>query len=209
MQITFISDTHTKHDELNNDLPGGPIIVHCGDISGRGRLWEVNRFFDWFVNLPYTHKIMIAGNHDFLFEKGPVVIPEGIHYLQDSSVIVEGIKFYGSPWQPWFYDWAFNLPRNGPGLHSKWSAIPEDTDVLITHGPPKGILDRVIRGAESVGCEALRDRLLEIKPKIVAFGHIHEAHGQEIIDGIHYINASSLDHHYEYTNKPIVIDFEK
>jgi Icc-related predicted phosphoesterase len=206
--ITFISDTHTKHYEANLDLPGGPIIVHCGDISSRGRDWEIREFFDWFGSLPYTHKIMIAGNHDFGFERGPIEIPEGIHYLQDSSVIIEGIRFYGSPWQPWFFNWAFNLPREGEELKEKWSAIPKDTDILITHGPPKGILDRVIRGAEHVGCELLRDRIFEIRPKIVSFGHIHEAYGQEEIDGIKFVNASLLDHRYDYTNKPIIINYE-
>lgn len=209
MNITFISDTHTKHQEMTPDLPGGPILVHCGDVSSRGNSWEINDFFDWFVNLPYTHKIMIAGNHDFGFERGSVVIPEGIHYLQDSSVIIEGIKFYGTPWQPWFFNWAFNLPRMGNELKERWSAIPEDTNILISHGPPKGILDRVIRGAEHVGCELLRDRIFEIKPNVVSFGHIHEAYGQEEIDGIRFINASLLDHRYEYTNKPIVINYEQ
>lgn len=209
MNITFISDTHTKHYEADNDLPGGPILVHCGDISGRGRDWEIKEFLNWFSSLPYTHKIFIAGNHDFAFEKGKVEIPEGIHYLQDSSVIIEGIKFYGTPWQPWFWNWAFNLPRNGEELKEKFSLIPKDTDILLVHTPPKGILDRVIRGNESVGCEVLRDRILEINPKIVAFGHIHEAYGQEEINGIKYINASLLDHHYEYVNKPIIVEFKK
>jgi len=213
MEITFISDTHTKHYELTNDLPGGPIIIHCGDISSRGRKWEVQEFLDWFSSLPYTHKIFIAGNHDFHFEKestkDTIPIPEGVHYLCDSSVTIEGIKIYGSPWQPWFFDWAFNLPRNGFGLMSKWEAIPEDTDILVVHGPPKGILDVVARGGENVGCELLRDRLLEINPKIVSFGHIHEAYGMEKIGDTLYINASSLDLRYEYTNKPIVINWSE
>jgi Icc-related predicted phosphoesterase len=212
MKITFISDTHTKHHEMTNDLPGGPIIVHCGDVSGRGNVYEINEFLEWFSDLPYTHKIFIAGNHDFGFEKpytkSQIVIPENIHYLEDSSVLIEGIKFYGSPWQPWFFNWAFNLPRSGNELKEKWSAIPEDTDVLVVHAPPKGILDVVIRGSEHVGCELLRDRILEVKPKVVAFGHIHEAYGKEIIDEITYINASLLDLRYDYTNKPIIIDYE-
>lgn len=213
MKITFISDTHTKHYEMTNDLPGGPIIVHCGDVSSRGNVREINEFLEWFSELPYTHKIFIAGNHDFGFEKpyikSQIVIPENIHYLEDSSVLIEGIKFYGSPWQPWFFDWAFNLPRSGNELKEKWSDIPEDTDILVVHSPPKGILDVVARGGEHVGCELLRDRILEVKPKVVAFGHIHEAYGMEIINEITYINASLLDLRYDYTNKPIIIDYEQ
>ena len=208
MKITFISDTHTKHDEMTKDLPGGSILVHCGDVSSRGSKSEIKEFFDWFTSLPYEHKILIAGNHDFGFQKGNIDIPEGVHYLQDSEVIIEGIKFYGTPWQPWFYDWAFNLPIGGQELKDKFELIPDDTDILITHTPPKGFLDRVIRGNQSVGCEILRDRILKISPKINSFGHIHEDYGQIEFNGITFINASLLNHRYEYTNKPIVIDFK-
>jgi Icc-related predicted phosphoesterase len=208
MEITYISDTHTYHNLMTSDLPGGPMIIHAGDVSSRGRFQETQDFIDWFASLPYMHKIFIAGNHDFIFEKeNNLVIPEGIHYLKDSSVIIGGIKIYGSPWQPWFYDWAFNLPRNGPGLMSKWEAIPEDTDILITHGPPFKILDKVIRGGDHVGCELLAERIKEVKPKVSVFGHIHEAFGVVESDGTTYINASMLDHHYDYVNKPIIIDF--
>ena len=209
MEITFISDTHSRHDIMTMDLPGGPMIIHCGDVSSRGRFQETQDFINWFASLPYMHKIFIAGNHDFIFEKeNALQIPESIHYLHDSSVTIEGIKIYGSPWQPWFFNWAFNLPRNGPGLAMKWEAIPEDTDILVVHGPPKGILDKVVRGAEHVGCELLRDRILEVRPKIVSFGHIHEDRGMIEIDGITYINASMLDLQYEYTNSPIIVDYE-
>lgn len=213
MKITFISDTHTKHREMTDDLPGGPMIIHCGDVSSRGNIYEIQDFLDWFSELPYTHKIFIAGNHDFGFQnsqiKSEIKIPKNIYYLEDESVIIEGIKFYGSPWQPWFCNWAFNLPRGGNELKEKWVDIPEDTDILIVHAPPKGILDSVSRGGEHVGCELLRDRILEIKPKIVSFGHIHEAYGKEIINDITYINASLLDLRYTYTNKPIIIDYEQ
>lgn len=209
MKITFISDTHTKHKALNSDLQGGPMIIHCGDISSRGKASEVNEFLDWFSELPYTHKIFIAGNHDFIFEKpNGIVIPENVHYLQDSFVIIEGIKIYGSPWQPWFYNWAFNLPLDGILLKEKWNMIPEDTDILVTHGPPFGIGDEVRRGSKSVGCKELLERVNKIKPKIHAFGHIHEAFGEFYKDGITFINASSLDEDYKYTHWPRIIDYE-
>ena len=208
MEITYISDTHTYHNLMTSDLPGGPMIIHAGDVSSRGRFQETQDFIDWFASLPYGHKVFIAGNHDFIFEKeNNLVIPESIYYLKDSSVIIEGIKIYGSPWQPWFYNWAFNLPRNSAALMSKWEAVPEDTDILVSHGPPFGILDKVIRGGEHVGCELLAERIRTIKPKINVFGHIHEDYGILELDGTTYINASMLDHNYQYVNKPIVIDF--
>lgn len=211
MEITFISDTHNIHNELNEDLVGGPLLIHCGDVSGRGSKREIDEFIDWFSSLPYTHKIFIAGNHDFLFEreniKESIRLPKGVHYLHDSHIIIEGIKIYGTPWQPWFYDWAFNLPRNGTELKEKFDLIPKDTDILISHTPPSGILDLVTRGY-NVGCEALKNRILEINPKINCFGHIHEAYGHEFINGTHYINASSLDQRYRYSNKPIILKYE-
>jgi len=210
MEITFISDTHSQHHLMTRDLTGGPMIIHCGDVSTRGRYQETQEFIDWFESLPYTHKVFIAGNHDFIFEKeNNLKIPDSICYLKDSSVTIEGIKIYGSPWQPWFYNWAFNLPRSGPGLASKWEAIPEDTDILVVHGPPLGVLDKVVRGGEHVGCELLKERIDVVKPKIVAFGHIHEAHGKIETEDTIFINASMLDEHYDYINNPIVVQFSK
>lgn len=208
MQITFISDTHSRHNLMTKDLPGGSMIISAGDVSGRGTFKEVNDFLDWFSSLPYTHKIFIAGNHDFIFEKpNALVIPDGIHYLQDSSVTIEGIKIYGSPWQPWFNNWAFNLPR-GEALAKKWAMIPDDTDILVTHGPPFGILDFTYYDKKSVGCEELYKRVFEVKPKISVFGHIHEAFGEKEIDGIKFINASMLDLQYDYTHRLTVVDYE-
>ena len=208
MEITFISDTHNNHHLMTNDLLGGPMIIHSGDVSGRGKYNEVNDFLQWFASLPYMHKIFIAGNHDFIFEKeNALIIPEGVTYLQDEAVIIEGIKIYGSPWQPWFYDWAFNLPRKGPGLYSKWESIPDDVDILVTHTPPYGILDLTYRDKTPVGCEALREKLEEISPKIHVFGHIHEAYGQTQIGETLFINASLLNLHYDYVNKPVIINY--
>src|SRR5262245_57714244 len=140
-RIVCISDTHTRHEEL--EMPPGDILVHAGDLTDLGDETDVVDFDRWLGTLPYPHKIVIAGNHDFLFERDPVrarrLITNAV-YLQDSEVEVEGLRFWGSPWQPWFYDWAFNLARGEP-LAAKWRLIPEQTDVLITHGPPAGICD--------------------------------------------------------------------
>ena len=208
IDITLISDTHNKHDYMTRDLPGGPIIIHAGDVSGRGTFKEVTAFLAWFSSLPYTHKIFIAGNHDFIFEKdNALFMPDNIHYLKDSSVTIEGIKIYGSPWQPWFHNWAFNLPR-GEKLAEKWAMIPDDTNILVTHGPPKGILDYTYYDKKPVGCDDLLIRVKEIKPQIHVFGHIHEGFGQIEIDGVKYVNASMLDLQYDYAHSPTIIKYD-
>lgn len=174
--ITFISDTHSRHNELTNDLKGGWMIIHAGDVSNRGEITDINEFTEWFSNLPYKHKIFIAGNHDFGFEvfnqnpNNGIIIPEGVTYLMDRMVEIDGIKIYGTPWQPRFYDWAFNVDR-GEEIAKKWENIPNDVDILITHGPVYGILDDTITGYKA-GCEDLYNRIMEIKPKLHVCGHI-------------------------------------
>lgn len=222
-RIVFISDTHNKHKRLNskgmgNVLGSGDFLVHAGDSTSVGKDYEIRNFLDWFSKTDFTHKIFIAGNHDFGFQPTlsafPPIYPDidpkykenGVHYLLDSSVEIDGIKFYGSPWQPEFYNWAFNLPRNGSELQLVWNKIPGDVDVLITHGPPFSILDVAPNGR--VGCELLYKRVFEVKPKIHVFGHIHDSYGQRSIDGVEFLNASVLDDRYEYTHKPIVVDFD-
>jgi len=133
-----------------------------------------------------------------------------ITYLQDKSVYIAdlGVKVYGSPWQPEFFSWAFNLPRNGKELQEKWDAIPEDTDILITHGPPFGYLD--IPGGQSIrtGCEILRDKVDKIKPKIHIFGHIHGSAGYHFNGHTHFINAAVLNERYVYTNLPQTFEWD-
>jgi hypothetical protein len=125
-------------------------------------------------------------------------------YLQDSGVDIDGIKFWGSPWQPEFYNWAFNLPR-GPELARVWAQIPNDTDVLITHGPPYGVLDEIYHG-KRVGCQDLSDALERVKPKVHVFGHIHEGYGVLEQNGTTYVNASLCNQYYQLVHSPIVID---
>ena len=215
MKITFISDTHGRHEHLtskayNNILGSGDVLVHAGDCTNVGKTHEIKEFLDWFSNTDFTHKIFIAGNHDFGFEHVHDIAPEykdkGVHYLFDNEVVIDGVKFYGSPWQPEFYDWAFNLPR-GEKLAEKWKKIPGDTDVLITHGPARGILDHTISG-QLVGCEDLLNRVLEVQPKIHVCGHIHWAYGQENFFGTEFLNASVLNERYQYENEPIKLLFD-
>lgn len=222
LRITLISDTHTRHDEITNDLPGGDLLIHSGDLMNSGKnIEDIKSFCKWFDSLDqYTHKVFIAGNHDRMFQEDPERAMEivnsykNITYLQDSWVEVgddnEMVKIYGSPWQPWFYDWAFNLQRNSIGLASKWEAIPEDTDIVITHGPAYGMVDTVAgRQYDNLGCELLRERLDLIQPKIHTCGHIHTGYGHILNEGTHYFNASVLDERYEYTQNPKTFDWDK
>ena len=215
MKITFISDTHTMHNELNGQLPGGDLLIHSGDIMNSGfKKQEIHDFCKWFEAQDYTHKIFIAGNHDRMFEDHPlesntIVNNYNVTYLQDDEDIIDGVKIYGTPWQPWFYDWAFNLPKGGPGLYSKWEAIPKDTDILITHGPPQDHLD--ISGPPynepHLGCALLREKVDNQPPKIHVFGHIHGSYGYKFHNGTHFINASVLNERYEQVNKPLTVDW--
>lgn len=217
MEITFISDTHhlVRDDEdrafMTSMLPGGPILVHSGDVSARGTEWEIRKFLEWFSSLPYAHKILISGNHDFFFEiakpeevKALIAEYPGITYLNDSGVIIEGIKFWGSPVTPYFHNWAFN--RYDHEIEEHWNKIPNTIDVLITHGPPKGILDLTTYTSENVGCPKLLNRIKQIKPRVHAFGHIHEGRGMHEEDGTTFINASMVDLRYNLViEKPFIV----
>jgi Icc-related predicted phosphoesterase len=214
--IVFISDTHTKHYEIDNQLREihqnhpDAILVHSGDISYRGRIWEVEEFIEWYASLPFKNKIMIAGNHDFLFEKEPEKSEEIINslgpdiiYLNDSGVELEGLLFWGSPITPWFHNWAFN--RTEEKIREHWDIIPSKTNVLITHGPPYLTLDATKSGLR-VGCPSLSEKIKDLPDlKVHAFGHIHEAHGISEKDGVIYVNASILDLYYEVRNSPVIL----
>ena len=221
--ITFISDTHTKHRYCELDLPGGDILIHAGDFMNSGYYErEAFEFLEWFNGVKgYDKKVFIAGNHDRLFEDDEVKKYEllkqfpNLVYLEDQSFGLydidtdRSIKFYGSPWQPEFYDWAFNLPRNGSELEEKWSMIPPDTDILITHGPAQGRLDTSgpPYNQPNLGCELLRTYIENVRPKIHVCGHIHGGAGYYFDGHTHFINASILNEQYNYSNKPITVEW--
>jgi len=217
LTITFISDTHGLHNRITKDLPGGDLLIHAGDLTGRGEPEEIDQFCKWFESLNnYDEKIFIAGNHDWGFQDSPKRTTEiinsykWINYLQDDLLILgddysEAVKIWGSPWQPEFCNWAFNLPRLSDELKEKWSLIPYDTDILITHGPPFGQLDVVTGRSEHLGCELLYQAIQEKKPKIHIFGHIHTGYGHKLHSGIHFVNASTLNERYYYRQKPITV----
>lgn len=209
MKIVLISDTHSFHDQVQ--VPSGDILIHAGDFSRMGRMPEVTDFLDWFSALPHQHKIFISGNHDFMAESDPglfrSLIPEGLYYLENESLHLEGIHFWGSPITPTFMDWAFNRNR-GSEIQRYWERIPEDVDILITHGPPFGVGDEVMPRGEQVGCESLRAIVDQIKPKYHLFGHVHEGYGQYEENGIHFFNGSNLNEYYEVVNAPIVFEWK-
>ena len=211
MDITFISDTHGLHDRLK--LTAGTVLIHAGDITEYGTEDEVADFLYWFSRQPFTYKIFIAGNHDLFLEgcmpaKRKKLIPPGIIYLKNSEIEVEGLKIWGSPVTPYFLGMALNA-RQGTEIKKVWNKITADTDILITHGPPKGILDN------GVGCEELLQKVNKVKPAIHCFGHGHGQNGIETINGTTFINASivnSLDpfknEEYRMVGKPIIYTTE-
>jgi Icc-related predicted phosphoesterase len=228
MKVTLISDTHSKHKQLDADLPGGELLIHAGDFMNSGYSpYEAEEFFTWFDKINnYDTKVLIAGNHDRLMEnepewaKGILTGYKTIEYLQDDDLTLyydghngdwpqDNVRIYGSPWQPEFCDWAFNLPRNGEEMKARWDAIPNNTDILITHGPPFGYQD--IPGGQSirVGCEMLRYRVDELKPKIHVFGHVHGGYGYYFNGHTHFFNASVLNERYNYTNKPFYFEWDQ
>lgn len=207
MKIVCLSDTHNCHQQLK--IPDGDVLIHAGDATIRGTLPEVEEFLVWFSSQPHEHKIFIAGNHDWLYQienqfAKLLTAKFNVRYLQDSFVMIENLKIYGSPWQPRFFDWAFNLPR-GAEIGEKWNLIPADTDVLITHGPPHEILDKTPQG-DFAGCEELKKKVAEIRPKLHVFGHIHQGYGQEKQFGVRFVNASNCDESYEPSQPPIVVE---
>jgi len=196
MKITFISDTHNKHKEITEDLPGGDLLIHAGDISSMGYKHEIQQFCKWFDSLTnYSAVVFIAGNHDFGFEKRPEETMEIVNsykwitYLQDSVL-------------------QFNLPKDGWELEQAWEEIPDDTDILVTHGPAFGYLDTIMGQYDNLGCELLTKRIKTIKPKIHVCGHIHSGYGYVFDGDTHFINASVLDEQYQYTQKPLTVEWD-
>jgi len=208
MKIVALSDTHRLHDEIV--VPDGDIFIHAGDMTGLGNHWELLKVGQWIESLKdkFKHRIIIAGNHDLGFEINKKAILEecfddDVIYLQDSEVVIDGIKFYGTPWMPIFYDWAFM--RKEEMLAQYYANIPDDTDVLITHCPPYGILDKNSNG-ESCGSHALYFRIKQLQQlKHHIFGHIHHSNGEEKIDDVTFHNVCSLNDQYRYVNAPRVI----
>lgn len=217
-RFVCISDTHLRH---GFGIPEGDVLIHAGDATFVGDLQQIARFAVWYGSLPHKVKIFVAGNHDWGFQKQAglsqlLMLEHSITYLQDSGCEVNGIKIWGSPWQPEFNNWAFNLSRFDGSLAARWALIPDGTQVLITHGPPHTILDlakpfkdlddTVLHSSQHVGCHDLLLRVEQLKElRLHVFGHVHAAAG--VIPGVTtFVNASICDERYNPTNTPYVMD---
>jgi predicted phosphodiesterase len=219
IRVVLISDTHQLHNKVSEDLDTGDIIIHAGDFMNSGySKTEAEQFFKWYELRPFDTRVFISGNHDRIMQNEPEMMRglltgyTDIEYLEDEELVIEEdgvppIKIYGSPWQPEFFDWAYNLPRNGSELQEKWDAIPEDTDILITHGPAWGFVDQVHGKTAHLGCELLTQRINQIKPKIHVCGHIHSGYGHYFDGHTHFFNASVLNERYQYTQLPWIFDW--
>lgn len=204
MRIVAVADTHLYHGDLR--VPDGDVFVHAGDMCRGGSLAELADAAAWVRGLPHALKIVVAGNHDWCFVREPeaarAALGPDVVYLEDSGHDAPGLRAWGTPWQPAYGGWAFNLPRGAP-LAEKWARIPEGLDVLITHGPPQGFGDRSwtsVRG----GCVDLRARVEAVRPRVHLFGHIHEDGGAWTHAGTTYVNCTT----WECERRPTVIDLD-
>ena len=204
MRIVCISDTHGFHGQIV--VPDGDVLIHAGDFCDGRDKGAVTRFAQWLEAQPHRRKIVIAGDHDFLFESDPTLarslLPRGVNYLEDSGVEIDGVHFWGSPWQPWFWSFAFNLQR-GEELRRKWEMSPSSTNVLITHGPPQGSGDKMKNGTR-VGCEELALVVGRVRPYLHVCGHIHDGYG---VQG-NTVNAAICSTDYDVVNRPIVVELD-
>jgi Icc-related predicted phosphoesterase len=194
---------------MTEAVPNGDMLLVAGDITNCGDLEDVNDFNDWLGTFPHKYKVVIAGNHDWCFQRQPMAAKAALTnaiYLEDEAITIDGLKIYGSPWQPEFCCWAFNLPRGEP-LKNKWQQIPADTNILITHGPAFSMLDQVIGRYDHLGCEDLYNRIGELNNlRLHVCGHIHSGHGVKEHCGVIYANSSICTERYKPTYEPIVIE---
>lgn len=190
MKILQISDTHNRHRQLTR-LPKADVIVHCGDFTEYGTEDEVLDFLNWFIKLPYRHKIFVTGNHDICLWDAENIedLPADVHFLQDCSCEIEHVKFFGL---------AYNHDER---------LIPNDVDVLVTHEPPAMILDN--SGSIHWGNVLLRNTVYQIKPHYHLFGHAHENHGMVKDADIVFANGAVLDDNYNMRNKYNLLVIDK
>jgi predicted phosphohydrolase len=204
MRIVAVADTHTFQDELDT-VPDGDVFVHAGDLLCSGSLSELVPVAEWLRRLPHRTKIVVAGNHDWCFARerseARRTLGRNVIYLEDTGVDVDGVTFWGSPWQPEFCGWAFNLPR-GEALRARWAHIPHRVSVLVTHGPPRGFGDRTFAGP--TGCDDLLAAIRRAQPALNLFGHIHEDGGFWRDGAVALANVTTWD----CARGPTVVDFD-
>lgn len=197
-------------------LEGGDILIHSGDATGIGSENELRSFIEWYAEQDYEYKIYVPGNHDVGLEndyeeRSKWFRDAGIILLNDQSVTIEDIKIHGSPITPTFGRWAF-MKNRGQDIKEHWDLIPDDTEILITHGPPMYILDQVVDfwrdSGEHVGCGDLYNRIQELDIKFHIFGHIHEGAGTETRGDTMFINASQLNELYRLVHTPTIFEYK-
>lgn len=209
MRLVCISDTHGDHRKVQ--VPEGDVLIHAGDVTGHGTESDFIDFLAWFDAHPHEYKLFIAGNHDLYLESNPIeakrhVDNTGSVWLNDSGIDIEGVQFWGSPITLRFHDWAF-MRNPGDDIEQHWTQIPQNTQVLITHGPPFGILDHVRRldgSEEQTGCPQLFDTILNRSLKAHIFGHIHEEFGALSQHGVDFLNVSTMNQSYRIANPPVI-----
>ncbi len=213
LTIVALSDTHGMHGQMTHPVPDGDLLIHAGDFCGRGRMEEVKEFAAWMGALPHRHKLVTPGNHDLPVEHQEKACrrlfeTHGIQLLIGDAVEAGGLRIFGAPYTPRFLNWHFMRDRGAP-IREEWKAIPDDADVVITHGPAYGHGDRAPswmgQPPSNVGCFELLARLRDVKPKLHIFGHIHEGYGatsSDEIPGTIFLNASVCTESYRTTNAP-------
>lgn len=226
IKMVCISDTHCQLSKVK--LPDGDMLIHAGDALSRGTYSEFISFInkmEKLANNKYKYVIYVPGNHDIITEENEALVKSecakrNVIYLNNSGVTLEGFNFWGSGITPRFHDWAWNRDSGRCGtskppehplykpIEPYWDMIPNNTDVLITHGPPKGFLDISIYNGVHCGCPQLLDKLLEVKPKFHIFGHIHFYGGQtvKLNNDTTLVNASVCNEQYKPLNKITVIE---
>jgi len=215
MKIVAISDIHGKWNKIES-IPECDVLVSAGDYSFKGERHMVKDFHKWMNKQPAQYRISVQGNHELWVEKNfneakelaESVCP-GIYFMDEGPVDIAGLKFWTSAITPWFYNWAWNKER-GEDIKRHWDLIAEDTNILITHGPPAGILDTVyqvdgITPRERVGCQDLYNKVMSLNNlKHHIFGHIHCSYGHKELNNKHFWNVAMCDDMY-YLNNPVTI----
>lgn len=211
MRLVLMADTHTFQADLEGKVPAGDLLIHAGDLGRAGDAAELAEVAAWLRALPHPHKVVVPGNHDALFEDDPGQARElfrGLSVLIDEEITVGGLRVYGSPWTPRYHSWSF-MKERGPPMASIWARIPYGVDVLVTHGPPRGVLDDASAyrggtwaGPDLAGCEELARRVELVRPRVHAFGHIHGQQGVVERQGTRFVNCTTS----ECEGRPVVLD---
>jgi Icc-related predicted phosphoesterase len=212
LRVAAVADLHGYLPEV----PDCDVLVIAGDIARVSdhrpafqARWPAERFGPWLEGVPAARVVGIAGNHDFVFESAPESVPAGLRwtYLQDGGATIDGVRFWGSPWTPWFLDWAFNAPRDDEDesfLSRLYDTVPGDTDVVVIHGPPAGFGDLTARGVR-VGSEAFLRLIDRVDPSLALFGHIHEDRGSWTHRGSVLANVAAVDLDYRPRRGPVAV----